>query len=84
MANLDDASDEVSGKRRRFEDEVAALAQALRTADDERLVDAEVSRCEPAVHFPNGEREKPDLERAPDDIDPETDAKALFLERARE
>jgi uncharacterized protein len=53
---------------------------------DERLVDAvdsAVGRYELAVHFPTDEREKPDLECAPDEIDPETDAKALFLERAR-
>ncbi|MFC4439665.1 MULTISPECIES: hypothetical protein [Natrialbaceae] len=56
------------------------------TSTDERLVeavDAEIGRYELAVHFPNGEREKPALEYVPDDIDPETDAKALFLERAR-
>ncbi|TYL39444.1 hypothetical protein CV102_03865 [Natronococcus pandeyae] len=55
------------------------------TAADERLVDAadaEIGRYELAVHFPNGEREKPDLELVPDDIDREDDAKVLFLERA--
>ncbi|AGB38284.1 hypothetical protein [Natronococcus occultus] len=56
------------------------------TANAERLVDtvdADVGRYELAVHFPNEIREKPALKYVPDDIDPATDAKTLFLERAR-
>jgi uncharacterized protein len=57
------------------------------TAEDERLVDAAdgaIGRYELAVHFPSDRREKPSLEVAPSDIGSDTDAKALFLERARE
>lgn len=57
------------------------------SADAERLVDrvdADVGSYELAVHFPTENREKPDLECVPEDVDPETDAKALFLERSRE
>ncbi|MFU8868246.1 hypothetical protein [Natronococcus sp.] len=57
------------------------------TAEDERLVDTAdgaIGRYELAVHFPSERREKPQLEVAPSDIDPDTDAKALFLERAHE
>ncbi|ELY58817.1 hypothetical protein C491_08353 [Natronococcus amylolyticus DSM 10524] len=57
------------------------------TAEDERLVDVvdgAIGRYELAVHFPSERREKPQLEVAPADIDPDTEPKTLFLERARE
>lgn len=72
---------------RRLQRAVREAVDLELSADAERLVDrvdADVGSYELAVHFPTENREKPDLECVPEDVDPETDAKALFLERSRE
>ncbi|MDG5758573.1 hypothetical protein QA600_04385 [Natronococcus sp. A-GB1] len=72
---------------RRLQAAVRDAVELELTTEDERLVDAAdgaIGRYELAVHFPSERREKPQLEVAPAEIDPDADPKALFLERARE
>lgn len=56
-------------------------------SEDVRVVDAAdnaVGRDELATHFPNSEFSAPELAFAPEELDRETDAEALFLDRASE